>query len=138
MAYIKQENENYLYFAGINGGGGAADGTAEAGCWACSRFAGVSPISATTTGIYFRSGKGDVDGGGGTGDAIVVTHNDQTDSQESGHRCKIIAKAVAEACNAGPNDPGMVTLIDVDTPEYFGDIHSIIGDVGFDIVITLD
>ena len=138
MAYIKQENENYLYFAGIDGGGGAADGTEQAGCWACSRLAGVTPITATTTGIYFRSGLSDFDGGGCAGDKIVITHNDQTDSEEAGHRCRIIAKAVAEACNAGPNNPGMVTFIDVDTPEYFGDIHSILSDVGFDIVITLD
>ena len=33
-----------------------------------SRFIGVEPISATTTGIYFRSALGDVDGGGGGGD----------------------------------------------------------------------
>ena len=138
MAYIKQEKENYLYFAGIDGGGGAADGSEQAGCWPCSRFAGVSPISATTTAIYFRSGLSDLDGGGSAGDKIVITHTDATDATEAGHRCKYVAQAVAEACNASPNNPGMITIIDHDNDIYFGRINDMITDSGFDMVITLD
>ena len=133
-----KKNENYLYFAGIDGGGGDADASADAGCWAASRLAGVSPISATTTGVYFRSAMSDVDGGGGAGDAIVITHANKTGTDESGHRCKLIAKAVAEACNANPHQPGMVTVLDADNDIYFGDIATIKSDSGFDMVITLD
>ena len=28
-----KKHENYLYFAGIDGGGGGADASADAGCW---------------------------------------------------------------------------------------------------------
>ena len=133
----KNLNENYLYFAGIDGGGGDADASADAGCWACSRLAGVSPVTATTTGVYFYSAL-DAGGTDGTGDAIIITHADNTGTDETGHRCKLIAKAVAEACNAKPHQPGMVTVLDADNDIYFGDINTIKGDSGFDMVITLD
>ena len=132
-----KKHENYLYFAGIDGGGGGADASADAGCWPCSRLAGVSPILATTTGVYFYSA---LDGGGtdGTGDLVTITHANKTGADETGHRCKLIAKAVAEACNANPHQPGMVTVLDADNDIYFGDIATIKSDSGFDMVITLD
>ena len=133
----KNLNENYLYFAGIDGGGGDADASADAGCWSCSRLAGVSPVTATTTGVYFYSAL-DAGGTDGTGDAIIITHANKTGTDESGHRCKLIAKAVAEACNATPHQPGMVTVLDADNDIYFGDIATIKSDSGFDMVITLD
>ena len=43
--------EHYLYFAEGNG----ADAAGDAVMFPVSRFIGVEPISATTTGIYFRS-----------------------------------------------------------------------------------
>ena len=134
----KNLKENYLYFAGIDGGGGDADATLDAGCWACSRLAGVSPITATTTGVYFRSAMSDVDGGGGTGDLITITHADLTGSNAVGHRCRPIAEAVATACNAKPHNPGMVTVLDHDNEIYFGRMNDVKGDSGFDMVITLD
>ena len=135
----KNLNENYLYFAGIDGGGGGADASADAGCWSCSRLTGVSPISATTTGVYFTSALSDVaPHAGGAGDLVTITHANKTGTDETGHRCKLIAKAVAEACNAKPNQPGMVTVLDADNDIYFGDINTIKGDSGFDMVITLD
>jgi hypothetical protein len=44
--------DKYLYFAGIDGGAGGADASADAGCFPVSRFAGVSPLTTTTTGIF--------------------------------------------------------------------------------------
>ena len=135
----KNLNENYLYFAGIDGGGGGADASADAGCWSCSRLTGVSPISATTTGVYFTSALADTaPHAGGAGDLVTITHANKTGTDETGHRCKLIAKAVAEACNAKPHQPGMVTVLDADNDIYFGDINTIKGDSGFDMVITLD
>ena len=135
----KNLNENYLYFAGIDGGGGDADASADAGCWACSRLTGISPIIATTTGVYFTSALSDVaPSAGGAGDLVTITHANKTGTDETGHRCKLVAKAIAEACNATPHNPGMVTVLDADNDIYFGDIATIKGDSGFDMVITLD
>ena len=134
-----KKHENYLYFAGIDGGGGSADASADAGCWPCSRLAGVSPITATTTGVYFYSALSDAAPfAGGAGDLVTITHGNETDADETGHRCKLIAKAVAEACNANPHQPGMVDVLDADNDIYFGDIATIKSDSGFDMVITLD
>ena len=80
--------EKYLYFAGINGGAGGADASADAGCFPVSRFAGVSPVSVTTTDIYFRSAMDNIDDSGGAGDRIRVTHADTT--QTTGHRLSLI------------------------------------------------
>ena len=60
--------EHYLYFAE----GGGADASTEAICYPASKFVGVEPITATTTGIYFESAVGDVDGGGGAGRRAAV------------------------------------------------------------------
>ena len=128
--------EKYLYFAGINGGGGGADASADAGCFPVSRFAGVSPLTVTTTGIYFRSAMDNVDDSGGAGDLITVTHADT--SASTGHRCKLISSAMGRAMNAHPHTNGMVDVCDVDNDIYFVGFASIKDDSGFDIVITLD
>jgi len=128
--------EKFLYFAGVNDGGGGADGTAQAGCFPVSRFCGVVPVSTTTTAILFRSAKDDVDDGGGAADKIVVTHNNTTTT--TGHRCKLIARAVARAMNAQPHVNGMVDVCDVDNEIYYDGFAEIKSDTGFDIVITLD
>jgi len=127
--------EHYLYFAE----GGGADATTEAVCYAASRFVGVEPITATTTGIYFESPVGDVDGGGGGGDLITVTHADTHATASSYHRAKLIAEAMVEAVNQGPHATGkMTSIIDVDNGVYFGGITSIISDASFGIVVSLD
>ena len=127
--------EHYLYFAEGNG----ADAAGDAVMFPASRFIGVEPISATTTGIYFRSALGDVDGGGGSGDLITVTHADTHATASSYHRAKLIAEAMVEAVNQGPNATGkMTSIIDADNGVYFGEIASIIGDASFGIVVTLD
>ena len=127
--------EHYLYFAE----GGGADATTEAVCYAASRFVGVEPITATTTGIYFESPMCDIDGGGGAGDLITVTHADTHATASSYHRAKLIAEAMVEAVNQGPNATGkMTSIIDADNGVYFGEIASIITDTSFGIVVTLD
>ena len=127
--------ENYLYF----GEGGGADATTEAALYPASRFIGVEPASATTTRIFFESPMGDVDGGGGVGDYVEVTHADTHDTASSYHRCKIIAQAMAEAVNAGPHTDGkLISIIDADNGVYFGGIAGIIGDASFGITVNLD
>ena len=125
---------NYLYFSE----GGGADATTEAALYPVSRFLGVEPQTATTTRIYFESPINDVDGGGGVGDYIEVTHND-THAVAAVHRFRVIAQAMAEACNAGPHADGKtISIIDVDNGVYFGGIKDIIGDTSFGITINLD
>ena len=127
--------EHYLYFAE----GGGADATTEAVCYPASRFVGVEPLTATTTGIYFESPVGDVDGGGGAGDLITVTHADTHATSGSYHRAKLIAEAMAEAVNQGPHATGkMTSIIDADNGVYFGQIETIIDDASFGIAVTLD
>ena len=127
--------ENYLYF----GEGGGANATTEAALYPASRFIGVEPSSATTTRIFFESPVGDVDGGGGVGDYVEVTHDDTHETAGSYHRCKIIAQAMAEAVNAGPHaNGGLISIIDVDNGVYFGGIADIIGDASFGITVNLD
>ena len=127
--------ENYLYF----GEGGGANATTEAALYPASRFIGVEPASATTTRIFFESPVGDVDGGGGVGDYVEVTHADTHATADSYHRCKIIAQAMAEAVNAGPHaNGGLISIIDVDNGVYFGGIADIIGDASFGITVNLD
>jgi hypothetical protein len=127
--------EHYLYFAE----GGGADATTEAVCFPASRFVGVEPASATTTAICFESAKGDVDGGGGGGDIITVTHADTHETAGSYHRAKLIAEAMVEAVNQGPHANGkMTSVIDMDTGNHFGAIDTIKGDASFGIVVSLD
>ena len=127
--------EHYLYFAEGNG----ADAAGDAVMFPASRFIGVEPISATTTGIYFRSALGDVDGGGGSGDLITVTHADTHETSGSYHRAKLIAEAMCEAVNQGPNARGkMTSIIDMDTGTHFGAIATIKDDASFGIAVTLD
>ena len=129
--------EKFLYFAGIDGGAGGADASADAGCFPVSRFCGVVPLSTTTTAINFTSALCDVaPHAGGGADYITITHANTTAT--TGHRCKLIAQAVARACNAHPNINGMVDVLDVDNDIYYDGFADIKGDSGFDIVITLD
>ena len=127
--------ENYLYF----GEGGGADATTEAALYPASRFIGVEPATATTTRIFFESAVGDIDGGGGVGDYIEVTHADTHATAGSYHRCKLIAEAMAQAVNAGPHaEGGLISVIDVDNGIYFGEIATIKDDASFGITVNLD
>ena len=124
-----------LYFAGEDGGGGAADGTGQAYLGKAKNLRGVLPISTTTTGIYFTSGKESV-GDDAAVDLITITHADTT--QTTGHRCKLIARAVARAANATPHVNGIVDVLDHDNNIFFDGIKEIQNDSGFDMVVTLD
>ena len=127
--------ENYLYF----GTGAGANATVEAALYPVSKFIGVEPASATTTRIFFESKLNDVDAGGGVGDFVEVTHADTHATAGSYHRCKLIAKAMAQAVNAGPHADGKaISVIDADNGVYFGDITGIIADASFGITITMD
>ena len=127
--------EHYLYFAE----GAGADAAGDAVMFPVSRFIGVEPITSTTTGIYFRSALGDVDGGGGSGDLITVTHADTHETSGSYHRAKLIAEAMCDLANATPHKAGvMTTVIDMDTGSHFAPIDAIKSDASFGIAITLD
>ena len=126
--------DTYLYFAGIDGGGGAADGTGQAYLGKAKNLRGVLPISVTTTGVYFDSGKESV-GDDAAVDLITITHADTT--QSTGHRCKLIAQACARAANAGPH-VNIVDVMDVDNEIYYDGFKSLRADSGFDMVVTLD
>ena len=126
--------DTYLYFAGIDGGGGAADGTGQAYLGKAKNLRGVLPISTTTTGIYFDSGKEGV-GDNAAVDLITITHANTTTT--TGHRCKLIAQAMARAANAGPHTI-TVDVMDVDNEIYYDGFKSLRADSGFDMVVTLD
>tara|TARA_R110001606_G_scaffold383731_1_gene546135 strand:+ start:396 stop:785 length:390 start_codon:yes stop_codon:yes gene_type:complete len=127
--------EKYLYFSE----GGGADATTEAAMYPVSSFLGVEPETATTTRIYFKSPmNNDTAAGAVKGDFIEVTHAD-THAAAAGHRVRVIAQAMAEACNAGPHaDGSSIAVIDVDNSVYFGGIADIIGDASFGITVNLD
>jgi hypothetical protein len=126
--------EKMLYFAE----GGGADATTEAAMYPASRFLGVEPHDASNTYIYFDSPVGDVDGGGGVGDYVKITHADTHDTAGSYHRAKLIARSIAEAINSGPNSDGFVVIADADNGVYYGDIATISSDSGFAVAVTLD
>ena len=127
--------DTYLYFAGVDGGGGAADGTGQAYLGKAKNLRGVLPISVTTTGIYFDSGREGV-GDNAAVDLITITHADTTTS--TGHRCKLIARACAYAANATPHVNGIVDVLDHDNTIFYDGIQDISSDSGFDMVVTLD
>ena len=126
--------EKMLYFAE----GGGADATTEAAMYPASRFLGVEPHDATNTYIYFDSPMGDVDGGGGVGDIVKITHADSHATAGSYHRSKLIARSIAEAINSGPHNDGFVVIADADNGVYYGDIATISSDSGFAVAVTLD
>ena len=126
--------EKMLYFAE----GGGADATTEAAMYPASRFLGVEPHDATNTYIYFDSPMGDVDGGGGVGDIVKITHADTHATAGSYHRSKLIARSIAEAINSGPHNDGFIVIADADNGVYYGDIATISSDSGFAVAVTLD
>jgi len=124
----------YLYFAE----GGGADATTEAAMYPVSSFLGCEPQTATTTRIYFKSPINDFDEAAMVADYIEVTHAD-THATAAGHRFRVIAQAMAEACNNHPHSDGKsISIIDVDNGVYYGGIADIIGDASFGITVNLD
>ena len=97
-----------LYFAE----GGGADATTEAAMYPASRFLGVEPHDATNTYIYFDSPMGDVDGGGGVGDIVKITHADTHATAGPYHIAKLIARSIAAAITSGTRRDGGVVIAD--------------------------
>lgn len=127
------ENDNLLYFAGINGGGGGADAELDAGLFRARDFACVVPVEATKTAIIFKADDGADAGDDRKIDAVIVTHTDRTVT--FGHRARQIAEAMCHAVNAGPHVNGMVDVVDVDNDIYFSNFEDVSSDSGFDIQI---
>jgi len=116
--------ENYIYFSDGDG----ADATGDAGMWPASNFIGVSPLSTTTTGVYFagQTGVGDAP------DLITLTHADETTT--TGHHVQTIAKALAELLNAGPHAGGStLTAVDLTNSVKAEGLSGITG-----VAITID
>ena len=119
--------EKYLYFADGNG----ANLTTEAYTAPASAIAGVVPELTTTTVVYFNKNVGvdNLD----SKDAITFTHDNTTNT--TGHRVKDIARAIAEAANAGPHVNGVVDVVDLDNSIFYGNLSFVTGiSVEFDVV----
>ena len=101
--------EKFMYFADGNG----ANLTTEAYIAEAGMVASIVPVTVTTTAVYFN--KTDE-----TKDKIVFTHDDTTNGV--GHRVRDIAKALAEASNAGPHVDGMTDIVDLDNSIYYGNL----------------
>jgi aspartate aminotransferase-like enzyme len=101
--------KKFMYFADGNG----ANLTTEAYIAEAGMVASIVPVTVTTTAVYFN--KTDE-----TKDKIVFTHDDTTNGV--GHRVRDIAKALAEASNAGPHVDGMTDIVDLDNSIYYGNL----------------
>tara|TARA_R100000458_G_scaffold39606_1_gene37103 strand:- start:2545 stop:2901 length:357 start_codon:yes stop_codon:yes gene_type:complete len=104
--------KKFLWFADGNG----ANATGEAVAVLAGNIKSIIPVTVETTAMYFTDTDGAID-------KIVFTHDDTTTT--SGHRCREIAKAVAEAANAGPNINGMTDMVDLDNSVYYGNLSFI-------------
>ena len=109
----------FMYFSDGNG----ANLTTEAYVAEGGMIASIVPVSVTTTAVYFNKTKD-------TKDKIVFTHDNKTTT--SGHRCKDIAKAMAQVANAGPHHT-MVDMVDLDNSIYYSNLSFITG-----LAITLN
>ncbi len=144
--------ENYLYFATGDG----ADGANEIGMYPASNFYGVEPKDADKTYIWFKSpinntetanmtipgarlvGDGsDLSLGGGRGDIVIVTHADTHETAGSYHRCKIIAKAMAEIANASPTGE-LISVIDLDNNIISKGLAEVSKDANFALSFSKD
>ena len=101
--------KKFMYFADGNG----ANLTTEAYIAEAGMIASIVPVTTTTTAVYFN--KTDE-----TKDKIVFTHDNTTNGV--GHRVRDIAKALAEASNAGPHVDGMTDVVDLDNSIYYGNL----------------
>ena len=117
--------KKFMYFADGNG----ANLTTEAYVAEAGNIAGLIP-EATTETVLFINKKSAIDNTESK-DKIVFTHDDTTNT--TGHRIKDIAKAIAEASNAGPHVDGMTDMVDLDNSIFYGNLSFITG-----LAITLD
>ena len=118
--------KKFMYFST----GGAADGTGQAAAYEAGKLVGVIPLTVTTTAALFERNLGEWDNKSGR-DKIIFTHDDTTNG--TGHRCKDIGKALAQAANAGPHTNGMTDVVDLDTKVFMSSLNFIDS-----MTITLD
>ncbi len=104
--------KKFLYFADGNG----AHLTKEAYVAEGGSIASIFPVTITSTAVYFN--KTDE-----TKDKIVFTHDNTTNT--TGHRVIDIAKALAEASNAGPHVNGMTDVVDLDNSIFYSNLSFI-------------
>ena len=104
--------KKFMYFADGNG----ANATGEAYAVEAGALVGVKPKTTTTTVAYFmRSADAK--------DKITFTHDNTTAT--TGHRCREISKALAEASNAGPHHDGMTDIADLDNSIFYSNLKFI-------------
>ena len=106
--------KKYMYFAS---GDGADDGN-ELLIVEGNRLVAVEPKTANRTVVFFEKDNDQKD-------KVIITHDDTTDT--TGHRCRDISKALAEAANAGPHVDGMTTIADMDTNTFYPGLGFITG-----------
>jgi hypothetical protein len=120
-------NTTQLYFATGDG----ADAQTDSILVAADNCVGVFPESTTTTVAYFTCvGIKGVP----VYDKVTFTHT--ATGTTTGHRCKIIARVIAEACNASPHVNGIVDVIDVDNKIYLNELKTLVDDTSFGIAIV--
>ncbi len=108
-----------MYFADGNG----ANLSGEAYTASSDQITCVIPLTSTTSAAYFKTATGI--------DSVRFTHdNTATANPSPGHRCKDIARAIAEVANAGPHHT-MVDMVDLDNSLFYSNLSFVTG-----IVIT--
>ena len=117
--------KKFMYFADGNG----ANLTTESYTCEAGSIAGLIPEATTETVLYINK-KSAIDNTESK-DMITFTHDDTTNT--TGHRIKDIAKAIAEAANAGPHIDGMTDVVDLDNKIYYGNLSFITA-----LAVTLD
>ena len=103
-----------LYFAS----GGDADATGEAVAVLADNICSIVPLAVGSSMMYFRNTHDTID-------SVKFAHDDTTAS--TSHRDKDIARAIAEAANAGPHIDGMTDMVDLDNSIYYPGLSFITG-----------
>ena len=103
-----------LYFSDGNG----ANATGEATSVLAENICTIVPLAVSSTLMYYRNTHNTID-------SVKFAHDDTTAT--TGHRVKDIARAIAEAANAGPHTNGMVDVADMDNSIFYGNLSFITG-----------
>ena len=101
-----------MYLADGNG----ANASGEAYACEASDVSAIKPETTTSTVLYVN--RSDV-----SKDRIEFTHDNTTTT--TGHRCREIAKAFAEAANGGPHVNGMIDIADLDNSLFYSNLSFI-------------
>ena len=99
--------ENFLYFALT---GTAGDAVTDAACYPVSSFLGSQPLSATTTGLYFKDSTNTEhsSSAGGKHNLVTLTH---ANISATANIHKEVARAVARIA-ANPGSGKVLTVVD--------------------------